>query len=281
MKTPRRPHLLLAAAGAVLFATAALLLLLQRNAPAAAAPTVLTSVPAPPQVDSAAARERAVADSIAAERARAEEEQRAALRRRTGPRLVISLEERRLRWMDGQDTLFSAPVGVGKGTRLEYEEQVWTFDTPPGERTVLAKQQDPVWIPPLWHFVEAAQQADRKLIVFEPGDTIELYNGNRLVMRGDTVGQLMDDNIFFPVPPGQQIVFDQTVFVPPMESVNRRVAGELGRFKLDLGDGYLIHGTRDSASIGSAATHGCIRMADDDLAFLYESIPVGTPVFIR
>ncbi len=68
---------------------------------------------------------------------------------------------------------------------------------------------------------------------------------------------------------------------PRSGSVNRRAEGELGKFKVDLGDGYLLHRTRDSTSIGTAATHGCVRLGDKDLSHLYENIPVGTPVFIR
>jgi len=51
-------------------------------------------------------------------------------------------------------------------------------------------------------------------------------------------------------------------------------------FALDLGDGYMIHGTPDEKSIGRAITHGCARLGDDDIKWLYEFIPDGTPVFI-
>jgi hypothetical protein len=43
---------------------------------------------------------------------------------------------------------------------------------------------------------------------------------------------------------------------------------------------YGIHGTIDSGSIGSAASHGCIRMFSDDVAELYSLVPVGTLVTI-
>ncbi len=41
-----------------------------------------------------------------------------------------------------------------------------------------------------------------------------------------------------------------------------------------------IHGTPDAASIGSAASHGCIRMTVPDVIDLYERVPVHTPLFI-
>ena len=45
--------------------------------------------------------------------------------------------------------------------------------------------------------------------------------------------------------------------------------------------GIGIHGTPNSASIGSAASHGCIRMYISDVENLYPKVQVGTPVFIR
>jgi L,D-transpeptidase ErfK/SrfK len=54
----------------------------------------------------------------------------------------------------------------------------------------------------------------------------------------------------------------------------------LGRHWLGIGGGYGIHGTNNRWSIGRLATHGCIRLANDDIAELYARIPVGTPVRI-
>jgi lipoprotein-anchoring transpeptidase ErfK/SrfK len=45
-------------------------------------------------------------------------------------------------------------------------------------------------------------------------------------------------------------------------------------------DGAGIHGTSDDASIGSAASHGCIRMHIPDVEELYDQVPVGSPVYI-
>jgi lipoprotein-anchoring transpeptidase ErfK/SrfK len=45
-------------------------------------------------------------------------------------------------------------------------------------------------------------------------------------------------------------------------------------------DGAGIHGTNDTGSLGSAASHGCIRMAVPDVIELYDQVPVGTPVYI-
>jgi lipoprotein-anchoring transpeptidase ErfK/SrfK len=68
--------------------------------------------------------------------------------------------------------------------------------------------------------------------------------------------------------------------VPPPDSPKRNVKGHLGKYALDLGDGILIHGTDEADSIGRKASHGCIRLPEDMLEFVYKSTPVGTDVFI-
>lgn len=45
-------------------------------------------------------------------------------------------------------------------------------------------------------------------------------------------------------------------------------------------DGAGIHGTDDSSSLGSAASHGCVRMAVSDVIELYDDVPVGAPIYI-
>ncbi len=45
-------------------------------------------------------------------------------------------------------------------------------------------------------------------------------------------------------------------------------------------DGAGIHGTSDIGSIGSAASHGCVRMKISDVEDLYDRVDVGTPVYI-
>jgi lipoprotein-anchoring transpeptidase ErfK/SrfK len=45
-------------------------------------------------------------------------------------------------------------------------------------------------------------------------------------------------------------------------------------------DGAGIHGTSDTANLGRAASHGCIRMAVPDVIELYDQVPVQTPVYI-
>jgi len=49
---------------------------------------------------------------------------------------------------------------------------------------------------------------------------------------------------------------------------------------LGIYDGAGIHGTDATASIGTAASHGCIRMLIPDVIELYDQVPVGAPIYI-
>ena len=50
---------------------------------------------------------------------------------------------------------------------------------------------------------------------------------------------------------------------------------------LGIYDGAGIHGTDAISSLGTAASHGCIRMAIPDVKELYDEVPVQTPVYIQ
>ncbi len=42
-----------------------------------------------------------------------------------------------------------------------------------------------------------------------------------------------------------------------------------------------IHGTHDTARLGTPASHGCIRLSPQDAATLYDLVPLGTLLFIE
>ena len=50
---------------------------------------------------------------------------------------------------------------------------------------------------------------------------------------------------------------------------------------LGIVDGVGIHGTDAIGSLGTRASHGCIRMAVPDVKRLYERVPVGALVMIK
>ena len=216
---------------------------------------------------------RSRSDSLASVRTRL------AADREPGLRLVVSLTDRQLWVLIGPDTLLRAPVAVSTDETLEYQGKTWRFETPRGVRTVIAKKENPVWIPPEWHYAEVAREHGLKLGVMNSGRT-PLSDGRALEMRGGEVGVVDQSGEFALLPTDEEIIFDNTLFVPPVTSVNRRIEGELGRHMLDTGNGFLLHGTPHKASIGTAATHGCIRLRDEDIAWLYEMMPVGTKVYI-
>ena len=49
---------------------------------------------------------------------------------------------------------------------------------------------------------------------------------------------------------------------------------------LGIYDGAGIHGTDAESSIGTAASHGCVRMRIPDVIELYDQVPVGAPIYI-
>ncbi|HEX9654001.1 MAG TPA: L,D-transpeptidase, partial [bacterium] len=53
--------------------------------------------------------------------------------------------------------------------------------------------------------------------------------------------------------------------IPPPYAPERYEAGVLGEYALELGDGYLIHGTLYKRMLGMPVTHGCVRLDDEDL----------------
>jgi hypothetical protein len=208
-----------------------------------------------------------------------------------GAEIRVSLDEKRLAYVSASgDTILSAPIAIGRGGLWELNGKVYDFRTPRGTRTVLAKNEDPDWIPPDWHYYERSVQRGLEPIQLKNGDRVQLADNTVIEVRDNVVGRRVwiydgrewRHSQFNPISQGFDIVGDGKLFIPPLDSPQRRVPNALGPVKLVLGDGYLIHGTHDynENSIGLAASHGCIRMANADVEQLYEIVPVGTPVRI-
>jgi L,D-transpeptidase YbiS len=68
--------------------------------------------------------------------------------------------------------------------------------------------------------------------------------------------------------------------VPAPGAAERFETGVLGEYALELGDGYLIHGTLYKRMLGMAVTHGCVRLGDEDLRIVYQNLQIGSKVFI-
>jgi len=197
----------------------------------------------------------------------------------SGFRVIVSLQDRHLWVVSDEDTLLSAPAAVAKGTTLNFSGREYTFDTPRGLRHVLSKDADPIWNPPDWLYDETAKENGLKVAHIPSTGYIKASDGRKITIQDNKVG-VIDEEGFAAFPTNLHIIVGNTLYVPPLGTDNRRVAGTLGKYKLNLGDGYMLHGTPDQNSIGLAATHGCVRLRDEDIEWLYENVPVGTKVYI-
>ena len=52
----------------------------------------------------------------------------------------------------------------------------------------------------------------------------------------------------------------------------------MGLYALYIGRLYAIHGTNANFGIGLRVSHGCVRLRNEDIKFLFEKVPVGTRV---
>lgn len=198
-----------------------------------------------------------------------------------GLRVVVDIFGHELYVIDEKgDTLRKAPAATASNATLDYGNRSWTFETPRGVRRVLGKDKEPVWRPPDWHFAEVALEHGLKLRYLEHGQTVHLRDGTRLKIEGDEVGIIAPGSKEFqPLVLDMHIVFDNTLFVPPLDTKHRQIEGELGHYRLVLGDGFMLHGTPYANSIGTSVTHGCVRLPDDDIEWIYNNVPVGTKVY--
>src|SRR5207244_13260806 len=98
-------------------------------------------------------------------------------------------------------------------------------------------------------------------------------------VRGDTV---VDDEAGArrEPPPAKLIARGDAVITPPVNTKQRHFDKVLGRYRLNLGDGYAIHGTQETEKLGQSVSHGCVRLGDDDIARLYAMANVGDAVII-
>lgn len=74
-----------------------------------------------------------------------------------------------------------------------------------------------------------------------------------------------------PLPPTEDLVMSRILWLDGLEEHN---ANTRQRF-------IYIHGTKHEDEIGQPASHGCIRMRNDDVIDLFELVDEDTPVTIR
>jgi hypothetical protein len=68
--------------------------------------------------------------------------------------------------------------------------------------------------------------------------------------------------------------------IPSANDFSRYEYGVLGDYAMALGDGYMIHGTIYKRFLGMPVTHGCVRLNDDDLKIVYNTLNIGSKVYI-
>ena len=136
---------------------------------------------------------------------------------------------------------------------------------------------------------EVAQKYPTYLTVSQAEFTVRLWKNLKLVKSYPiAVGQPA-----YPTPYGLFSV--ESKQVDPVWSVpNSPWAGELAGTVVAGGtaenplvsrwigvtDGVGFHGTNEDYSVGTAASHGCMRMHVSDIEDLYDRVDVGTPVYI-
>ena len=65
-----------------------------------------------------------------------------------------------------------------------------------------------------------------------------------------------------------------------IDAGNRCFRGSLGKYALNIGNSYAIHGTSNPASIGKKISHGCIRVLNSDAKYLYRLMQKDDKVII-
>ncbi|HEU4889035.1 MAG TPA: L,D-transpeptidase [Thermoanaerobaculia bacterium] len=170
---------------------------------------------------------------------------------------------------DGQ-LVFEAVCSTGSNSTLVTAGGTKVFRTPIGRFRIQSKEEDPKWVPPDWHFIEQAQKNGLSVVHLQRGQNIGgLYvSGNNVYDNG------------YPLPEGKEIVRGGAIVIPPVGTVQRQYPDVLGTHRLNLGDGYALHGTQAVSQLGRNVSHGCVRLHNDDIAQLYAMASEGDEVII-
>ena len=185
--------------------------------------------------------------------------------------ITVSTEENKVYARRDGKLVFEAVCSTGKNETLRANGRTMVFRTPIGRFRIKSKETDPKWVPPDWHYIEEAQKYGMRVARLNRGERLgDLYvSGNNVY---STSG--------YALPPGQVIVRGGAVVIPPIGTRQRQFEKVLGTHRLNLGDGYALHGTQQVRQLGQSVSHGCIRLHNDDIARLYSMAGVGDEVII-
>ena len=128
---------------------------------------------------------------------------------------------------------------------------------------------------------EERRQGQQRIVVSIPDRKLVLFDGDRVVKTYDVaVGKTST-----PTPEGEfQIInhIQNPTYYGTGVVIGPGNGNPLGTRWMGLSvKGYGIHGTNVPSSIGKAASHGCIRMRQQDLEELFDLVKVGTTVELR
>ena len=213
--------------------------------------------------------------------------------------IVVSTAANRLYVRRAGKVVYEAVCSTGKGTTLTDESgRSQVFNTPTGKFRIVKKEENPLWVPPDWHFIEEARKKAKRVVRLNPGETIDARTGEPvgadegvhswgsrrtsgrvLTMRAGTVVEVGPDGER-ELPPGEVIEAGGAVIVPPYGTPQRKFDKVLGKYRLNLGGGYGIHGTMYPDQLGRSVTHGCVRLGDADIETLFGMAQVGDQVLI-
>ena len=66
----------------------------------------------------------------------------------------------------------------------------------------------------------------------------------------------------------------------PKDGSGRAEPGVMGDYAVAIGDGYYLHGTLYKRLLGRNVSHGCVRLGDDDIEFIFKTAKIGTRVIL-
>jgi hypothetical protein len=201
------------------------------------------------------------------------------------PYIVISIEDHRLWYKQGDSVLFTTQVATGSGKVLDAVggQSRWKFETPRGRLLIQSKEEDPAWIPPDWHYVEVARKRGLGIVRLNRGQSLPAGDGSVITVEGTDVVRKYKDGRVVPIEPGmegREAIAGGNIVIPPFGTNQRKYKGVLGTHRLNMGDGYALHGTDKPESIGRSVSHGCVRLRNEDIETLYQMVSLGTPVCI-
>jgi lipoprotein-anchoring transpeptidase ErfK/SrfK len=105
-------------------------------------------------------------------------------------------------------------------------------------------------------------------------------SGRVLTVRRNTVVEIGPGGAERELPPGEVIEVAGAIVIPPYGTPQRKFDKVLGKYRLNLGSGYGIHGTMYPNQLGRSVTHGCVRLGDADNERLFAMANVGDQVLI-